>query len=314
MRQVLPIPASRDEWLAMRMRYVGASEVAALFDAQPEYALGRYALWQVKAGRMEPPQVDNARTRAGLALEDAIALLASEQEGWRVEPGFYATHGQLGATLDRVIAEPGPNDTGMQGPGVLEMKNVDWLQHRRGWTDGEPPLHILLQLQAQLLATGFSWGAVAALVGGNEIKIYRYASRPKLHADMAARVASFWASIEAGQVPNADPSDSAWRAMVATTPSLLPEPVELLDDDEANAWAKEWLRADAASKAEGKKRDEAKNLLIQRVGGHARAVGDGWKLTLSDVAEKPATTITAEMIGQTIPGRAASRRTLIKEA
>lgn len=314
MRQVLPIPASRDEWLAMRMRYVGASEVSALFDAQPDYALGRFALWQVKAGRMEPPAVDNARTRAGLALEDAIALLASEQEGWEVLPGFYATHGQLGATLDRVIARPGPNDVGMQGPGVLELKNVDWLQHRRGWTDGEPPLHILLQLQAQLLATGYSWGAVAALVGGNEIKIYRYASRPKLHADMAARVGAFWSSIEAGQVPNADPSDSAWRAMVATTPTLLPEPAELLDDDEANAWAKEWLRADAASKAEAKKRDEAKNLLIQRVGGHARAVGDGWKLTLSDVAEKPATPITAEMIGQTIPGRAASRRALIKEA
>lgn len=311
MREVLPIPASRPEWLAMRMRYVGASEAAALFDAQPDYAPGRFMLWQIKAGRMEPPPVDNARTRAGLALEDAIALLAGEQEGWTIAPGFYAAHGRLGATLDRVIVEPGPNDTDMEGPGCLELKNVDWIQHKRGWTDGEPPIHILLQLQAQLLATGYSWGAVAALVGGNDVHIYRYTARPKLHADMAARVAAFWASVDAGQAPNADASDSAWRALVATTPDLLPEPADLTDDDEANGWAKQWLHFAAIRKDAEKQEAEAKNLLIQRVGGFARAVGDGWKLTLSDVAERPAR--PAEP-GEIIPGRAASRRAILKEA
>lgn len=310
-RAVLPIPTNRDQWLAMRLRYVGASEVSALFDAQPDYALGRFALWHVKAGRMEPPHVDNARTRAGLALEDAITLLAAEQEGWKVAPGFYAAHGQLGATLDRVITEPGPNDAGMTGPGCLELKNVDWIQHRRSWTDGEPPLHILLQLQAQLLATGFSWGAVAALVGGNEVKIYRYTARPALHADMAARVAAFWSSIEAGQVPNADPSDSAWRALVATTPALLPEAIDLTDDDEANSLALEWIRAANAVKAAEVERDTAKNLLMQRVGGHARAVGDGWKLSISDIPEKLPR--LAEP-GEIIAGRAASRRAIMKEA
>jgi hypothetical protein len=311
-REVLPIPATRKEWLAMRLRYIGASEVAALFNAQPDYAPGRFALWQIKAGRMEPDFTGNARTRAGLALEDAITALAAEQEGWTTGPGFYAAHGRLGATLDRVILAPGPNDKGMAGPGCLELKNVDWIQHKRAWADGEPPMHILLQLQAQLLATGYSWGAVAALVGGNAIHVYRYTARPRLHTDMAARVAAFWASIEAGQAPNADPTDSAWRALVATTPDLAPEPIDLSDDDEATALAAEWMRADAAARAETKKRDEAKHLLVQRVGGFARAVGDGWKLTLSDVAEKPPTVITAEMIGQTIPGRAASRRAAIR--
>jgi hypothetical protein len=312
-REALPIPETREEWLAMRLRYIGASEVATLFDAQPAYALGLFALWHVKAGRMEPPAVDNPRTRAGLALEEAITALAAEQEGWTILPPFYATHGRLGATLDRVIAAPGPNDAGMTGPGVLELKNVDWIQHKRGWVDGEPPLHILLQLQAQLLCTGYSWGAVAALVGGNDLRIYRYTARPKLHADMARRVAAFWSTVDAGQVPNADSTDSAWRALVATTPDLSPEPFDLHDDDEANALAATWLNADAEAKAATKRRDEAKHRLIQMIGGHARAQGNGWKLSLSDVAEKPPVTITAEHIGQTIPGRAASRRASIKE-
>lgn len=44
-----------------------------------------------------------------------------------------------------------------------------------------------------------------------------------------------------------------------------------------------------------------------------RAQGDGWRLTISDVPETPDRTITADMVGQTIKGRAGSRRALIKE-
>jgi predicted phage-related endonuclease len=315
MNAILPIPADRADWLKLRQGYIGASEVAALFDAQPDYCLGRFALWQVKAGRMPAPIVDNPRTRAGLALEEAIAMMAGEQEGWDVRPGFYATHESgLGATLDRVIAAPGLNDAGMTGPGVLELKNADWIQHKRTWTDGEPPMHILLQLQAQLLTTGYSWGAIAALVGGNDLRIYRYVARPRLHADMAQRVSAFWASIQAEQAPNADASESAWRALQAINPDLEPETVEFVDDAEVNDWAKQWLHYSAIRKDAEKHEAEAKNLLMQRMGTATRGVGDGWKLSVADVAEKPATTITAEMIGQTIPGRAGSRRATIKEA
>jgi len=310
-----PIPADRAEWLRLRQRFVGASEVAALFDAQPDYALGRLALWMVKARRMEPPVVDNPRTRAGLALEDAIAALAADQQGWAIVPGVYASHANgLGATLDRILPAPGPNDTGMTGPGVLELKNVDWLQHKRGWTGGEPPLHILLQLQAQLLCTGYSWGAVAALVGGNDVHVYRYTARPKLQADMALRVSAFWQSIEAGQAPNADASDSAWRALTAAAPDLSDDVQDVTDDPEANALAIEWLRQSAARKAADKAEAAAKHSLVQRLGSASRAKGDGWRITISDVPATPDRTITADMIGQNIKGRAGSRRALIKEA
>ena len=309
-----PIPADRAEWLALRQRYVGASEVAALFHAQPDYALGHLALWMVKAGRMEPPKVDTPRTRAGLALEDAITALAADQEGWTIAPGVYASHAcGLGATLDRIITAPGANDEGMSGPGCLELKVVDWLQHRRGWTGGEPPLHILLQLQAQLLCTGYSWGAVAALVGGNEVHVYRYTARPRLHADMVRRVSGFWQSIEAGRTPNADDSDSAWKALAAANPDLSDDVQDLADDAEANALALEWLRQQAARKAAEKAEAAAKHALVQRLGSAGRAQGDGWRLTISDVPETPDRIITEAMIGQTIKGRAGSRRAIIKE-
>lgn len=45
-----------------------------------------------------------------------------------------------------------------------------------------------------------------------------------------------------------------------------------------------------------------------------RAFGDGWSVTLSDVAAVPDRTITADDVGTTIKGRKGSRQARIKEA
>lgn len=314
---LLPIPQEREEWHALRARHIGASEVSALFGCQPDYALGYFALWQVKAGRMPRPEVDNPRTRAGIALEDAISLMAAEQEGWTIQPGVYASHESgLGATLDRIITAPGRNDEGMTGPGVLEIKNVDWLIHRRSWVGGEPPLHITLQLQAQLLATGATWGAVAALVGGNQLEIYRFTARPALHAEMEKRAVAFWSSIKAGQIPNADESDSAWRALVATIAIDKRDEDQALDlseDEEAERLARQWIEQDAAKKAAEKLADAAKHLLVQRIGAAARARGQGWRVSLIDVKGSEGTLVTPAMVGTFIGGKAGHRRASIKQ-
>ncbi len=58
--------ANPAEWHAQRARNVGASEIAALFGVQPDYALSHYALWHVKAGKAPPP-VGGLNTRDALA-------------------------------------------------------------------------------------------------------------------------------------------------------------------------------------------------------------------------------------------------------
>ena len=312
-----PIPEDRDAWLALRATNVGASEVAALFDAQPAYAPGRFALWQVKAGRMEPEPVGNERVRWGLLLEDAIAAAAAEREGWRVLPGVFATADRcrgLSATLDRIIAEPGEAERaeGLTGPGALELKNVDWLTHRAKWGE-EPPLHILLQLQAQLACTGFEWGALAALVGGNDLRIYRYRRREKVIAEIERRVAAFWQSVRVGAAPNADASDSATRALAAIEPEVVDEPADLTADPEAAILAADFAAAAKEEKAAEKRRKEAGNRLLQKLGGHRWAKVPGWRVSQAVTDENPGTPITAEMVGQIIGKRAGYRSLIVKE-
>lgn len=308
---LLPIPSDRDAWHALRSVHVGASEVATLFGVAPDYMPGIFALWNVKAGRVPPENVDNPRTRAGLALEDAIAALAAERKGWTVRPGLYASRGGLGATLDRVIAEPGPEDHDCTGPGVLELKNADWLIHKREWC-AEPPRHILLQLQAQLWATGYAWGAIAVLVGGNDLRIYPFKPRPRIQAEIAKRVAAFWASVRAGRVPNADGSDATWRALRVIEPEIVDEEADLsaVVDEAADlaavlVGARERIRAAKADEA------AARNRLAQLLGGHAWGRAGGWIVKAADVAAIPDREAKP---GEIIRGRAASRRISVNEA
>ena len=309
-----PIPTDPEAWHALRAAHVGASEVAALFGAQPDYAPGLFALWHTKAGSVPREEVDNPRIRWGLRLEEAIAEAAGTEEGWTVQPGQYASRDGLGATLDRIIAEPGPKEreANLAGPGVLELKNVDWLVHRRSWGT-EPPLHILLQLQAQLFATGFAWGAVAVLVGGNDLHIYRYWPRPKIQAEIARRVAAFWDSIRAGRPPKPDASDSALRAIRALEPEVVDEEADLSADNEVPVLAAEYLAAQAEEKAAAGRKAAARNQLMAKLGGHRWARAPGFRISQAVTPEKPPVEITAEMIGTTLPGRAESRRLIVTE-
>lgn len=309
---LLPIPAIAEDWHALRARHVGASEVAILFGAAPPYAPGPYALWQVKAGRIPREDVNHQRAAWGLRLEDAIAAAAAEQEGWDVRPGVYASRDGLGATLDRLIAAPGTNDEGCEGPGVLELKNVDWLVHRRSWGD-EPPLHILLQLQAQLLATGCGWGRVAALVGGNDLHIYRYTARPKIQAEIARRVADFWRSIEADRPPPPDGTGATSRALMALFPEVDDAPADLTEDNEAPILCADYLRAAAAEKEAKAAKDEARNRLLEKLGAYRWAQVAGFRLSQAITPEKPPVEITPEMVGSMLPGRAESRRLIVTE-
>jgi predicted phage-related endonuclease len=310
---LLPIPERREDWLALRQRFVGASNVAALFGAQAPFQPGVYALWMDRAGRVPLPPVEIERAKWGLLLEDAIAAGAAEREGWDIRPGRYATHESgVGATLDRIIAAPGPNDAGVSGPGALELKNVDMVQTLRGraW-DGEPPIHVQLQLQAQLLATGFTWGAIAWLVGGNELRILRHRARPAIQAEIAKRARAFWQSITDDQPPQPDGSDATYQTLLAMLPDAddSDEPADLVGDNAAEAAASDYLRGMALEKEGAALKATARNVLLSKIGAARWGKTNAATLSIARVAATPDRKAAPDEI---IKGRAASVRLTVR--
>lgn len=301
-----PKPDTREAWLALRQRFVGSSEVAALFGAQAAYQLSHFALWHIKRG-IEPPPVEGPRIRWGNRLEQVIAEAVAEEHGMEVSPGRYAVADgcRAAASLDFEIAADPTGE--FAGPGALETKNADWMIHRRQWTDGEPPLHILLQLQHQLLCTGWTWGIVAALVGGNDLRIYRYAARPRLIADIRRRVDAFWASTAP---PPVDGSDSASAVLAA----LYTEPVDdALDMSGSNEWPEAvdaFLRAAETKRIAEADYALAKNRVAALLGNHRRAYGQGYAVNTVITPAKPD---RAAEPGEIIKGRSESRRYIAKQ-
>jgi predicted phage-related endonuclease len=306
-------PHDSAEWHSIRARNVGSSEIGALFDLPdhqvPAYMMRRFALWHVKAGNAPPPPVDAVRPKWGLRLEQTIAEAAAEMQGWEIAKGGYVTDPAtpgLGCTLDYVILSDPEED----GPGALEVKNIDWLVHKRSWTDDEPPPHVLLQLMHQLAATGYSWGAVAGFVGGNDLRIYRYKARPKLIAEIRRRVTEFWASIEAGTPPPVDGSDSASAILASLYPEVADDAVDMSLNNEWAEAANRLFDAAAGRKVANYAYEEARNRVAALLDGHKRGYGNGWAVTCSVTPENPG---REPKPGELIGKRAEVRRYSVKE-
>ena len=267
--------------VAVRARHVGASEVAALFGASPY--LTRFELWHIKRGTLPSADLsEDDRIFWGTVLEPAVARGVADLRGWNVRKvRRYIVHpaiAGMGASLDyEVVAHE-------RGAGCLEIKTVDGLAFRNGWEDGEPPLHIELQLQHQMACTGRAWGAIAALVGGNTLKVYERTRRPGTIARIEAAVADFWGSIEAGQEPRPD-----WAADGAAIAALYRDAtpgkvVDMSDDNRLPHLCAEYRRAADAEKVASEAKDAAKAEMLTKIGDAAKVVCGPYTISAGTVA------------------------------
>ena len=267
-------------WHELRAKNVGGSEVAALFGEHPQ--LTKFELWHRKAGLLPDPDfTGNDRIFWGQTLEPAIAAGVAELHGWGVRkvrrylqhpavPGF-------GGSLDYEI-------TGHErGPGVLEVKTADWLVVR-GWEDGEPPLNYELQVQAYLAITGRAWGAMAVLVGGNDLRLFQYERRPQTIAIIEEAVAEFWETIRAGTPPKPDfrtDGDAIVRLYQAVTAG---KTVDMSEDNRLPALVAEYKAAGAQEKAGKEAKDAAKAEILTKIGDAEMVVCGPAKISAKTVA------------------------------
>lgn len=203
--------ATEAEWLQARTQDLTSTEAAALFGASP-YLTG-YELYHRKTGALP---IDDFKTNPrmvwGTRLEAAIAAGVAEDLGLIIEPlKIYARIPQLrmGSSFDFKIVgladffsgdEAARNMFREHGSGIMEVKNVDGLQFRRGWADEgggvEAPAHIEMQVQHQLEVADLGWSIIAPLVGGNTpVPIIRVRDRAVGDAIKLA-VAEFWNRVD----------------------------------------------------------------------------------------------------------------------
>jgi predicted phage-related endonuclease len=270
------------QWHAVRAENIGGSEIAALWGVQSAYQMSKFTLHHVKTKRIPEPRLDSERADWGIEFEPTIARIAARQRGWQISKGGYATDDStpgMGCSLDYVAAAPGflEQAEGFTGPGIIQIKAIDWLNWRMTWPGGEPTLGIRLQLQHELACSGFMWGAIPHLIGGNDLRILHYGRSEKIIGRTRELVTEFWADIAAGREPNLDGTEST----AATLRAIWPEPdpaktLDLLDHPDAAEICMAFAAAQADRLKSEKIELEAKNRLRHLIGDATTLETQGW--------------------------------------
>jgi putative phage-type endonuclease len=290
------------KWLETRLKDVTSTEASALYELNPYQTV--FELFHAKKNQEVIRIEENERMSWGKRLERSIAEGAAESMGWDVEPlNVYMRNPEtrMGSSFDYKI------NNHDDGPGILEVKNVDGIVYKSKWIDDgagniEAPEHIELQVQHQMEVADIDWCAIVALVGGNTQKIvYRKRDR-EIGADLKKRVADFWHSIAADRAPSPDYHQDAEfiikQLRATATPGLIAEADEELD---------ELIRSYAFVQQEAndlaKMKDAYKAQILDRVGEASKILSSIGSISCGVTSPSAGTLITPDMVGTTIGGR-----------
>jgi putative phage-type endonuclease len=211
----------------LRATGIGASEIAAIVGLSPfASALDVYL---EKLGLAEPSQ-DTRHTRWGRRLEAVIADQYAEELGVELvaSPTLrHPRHEWVIATPDRLYAD---------GSRLVEIKNVSATQ-ARDWGEvgtSEVPERYYLQVIWQMAVTGVERADIAALIGGNDFRVYTVERDLTTEECLLEAGRQFWFDHVLAEVPpDLDDELAASRYLAARYPRDNGEAVEATPEIEA---------------------------------------------------------------------------------
>jgi len=320
-------PESEEHWLQLKTEDISSTEISALFNISP-YSTP-YQVWHEKKKGEIIRLDENNRMTWGKRLEDSIAQGIGEDLGLKVRRlKTYCRHDSckgMAASFDyeivgivdedgkKLCCTPEEARTDAQreylknGPGILEIKNVDFLVYRDTWEEDEAPPHIEAQLQLQLEVKNRSWGIIAPLISGNDMKyIIRYRNK-KVGAAMRKKITSFWLSITENNPPEPDFETDA-DFIIRLYGDANQWVVDVSDDDVIKPLVEQYYDLSMQYKDVTDLRTAVKARILQEVKGNAKKLTCG-DITVSCMMTKPSapTLITTEMVGTEIGGKESYR-------
>jgi hypothetical protein len=216
-------PSTREEWLNERRSVIGASEVAALFDASPW--MSTFKLSAIKGGLVREDE-ENESMRAGRLFEPVAIEYIREERPWIVQHNtlpnlqyFVDAANRIGGTPDAFVKIPG-----RWGRGIIQIKWVDRTSFKKSWISDDvvsPPLYVAIQASVECAITDSQYALVAAFVvdHGIHMHLLEIPLTPGLYAAAAARSLAFWEKVDRGETyaPDFDKDGDLIRRIYASS-------------------------------------------------------------------------------------------------
>lgn len=256
------------EWHELRAGGIGASEIAAVAGLSPYESA--FHLWHVKKGNIPGPELSNAMDWGNRLEPVVIDWFREQHPDWYVidQPGTYAHEARLWQRCnpDAVIDYPA---TGVDS--LLQVKTSRYGDGFGPSGSDQIPLHYACQVQWEMDVFGLDHCWLAVLIGGNDPREYRIEADPEGQATLREVGAKFWESLQAGDEPRIDASDSTYEAVRKLHPDIDPETDVDLDPALYGRYILSKQDADSATAAH----QQAKAELLAVLGTARRAVVDG---------------------------------------
>lgn len=253
-----------------RTQGIGGSDAAAVLGISPHKTPLR--VYQEKLGLCEP-EPETPAMRWGKLLEDAVADEYAHVTGRKVRRRNvtlrHEDHPFLTAHIDRDV---------VGGKRILEVKTANAFAHEWGpaGTDEIPPAYVV-QVQHYLAVTDNDVCDVAALIGGQDFRLYEVQRDDDLIRMMLDEEVRFWREHVEPRVPPA-PSSAAecserWRrAVIGST--ITANEAFLLD-------VQDLVVLKAQAKANKRMQDELRRRIFSALGDHEAAVDETGSLVVT---------------------------------
>jgi putative phage-type endonuclease len=300
---VIITPNSREHWLELRREDVTSTESAALFGLSP-YAT-EFELFHRKLGNVSDEIEQNERMTWGLRLQDAIAHGVAEDMGLTVRRinGYWrhTDEPRMGASFDFEIVSHA------DGPGLMEVKNVDGRVYREQWLDDEAPPHIEIQVQHQLEVANREWALIVCLVAGNTPRVIRVARDRQVGDKLRAAIRRFWQRVDANTPPAVDfVQDADTIREIYRNGSGAP--LDATGNNRLHSLALSYASAARDEKDAVARKEAARSEMLTLIGDAGKVTGEGWTLTATETKGSAGTTITPDMVGTVIGARSGYRQ------
>lgn len=201
---------SEQDWQAYRMsqKGIGGSEVASVLNLGYK---ARFTLWLEKTGQKAVEPIDNEYIEWGKALEPLIRKKFAEKTGFKVfQNNFVLQHDDHDFMLANIDGEY--IDPSKQGRGVLEIKTTNEF-NKTEWEGDRVPVPYMAQMQHYLAVTGYTYGMIAVLIGGNKYRQFEIERDEELIESLIESERQFMQAVETGNYPweiTGRADESAW--------------------------------------------------------------------------------------------------------
>jgi putative phage-type endonuclease len=252
-----------DEWLALRAKGIGGSEVAAICGFSKWESF--YSLWARKTGLVESSIKPNDAMEWGTRLEPVI-LDKFEQE-----------HPELVVHRDVGTWQHGTREYQITNPdgiyekdgefGIIEVKTA---MYENDWEDGVPRYYAT-QVQWYLETFGFSHAYVVVLFHGNKYMEYEIAANTFEQEAARERVELFLSHVKNGTEPEFDGATATYETLRAIHPLIDDELEVEIDDSLVN----EIAQANAQVTVATEMQNLAKSKIMGAMGTAKKATNNG---------------------------------------